>query len=593
MRSLRGLRAKSATRPHNSRMQPPPLFRFRRPAERAALREWWVLALLLTLASGLLGYAGGLDRANQALYAAAVSLMPHAPADAPAALGPGGAIADAGSLGNAAFSALPVLALMAALLLLSPRRGLLCSGALLLATLGASLLLLRFTGLWFAPAAALIGLILAYPLWRWRRLEATLQTLGDEILRGDAGPHLLPDAPESAGAALAGADLVEPRILGLEAAGERLRDARRQVSDALESRPDAAVVVGRDGVVLHVNGAAARLLAPPARSAGNDVAAVAAAGLRGARVADLIAALLPKTGDPRPLTWEQLQALATPPAASGAAGAEQPSAGVELAGPEGSSLLARCAPCGGADGAPAGWIVSLTDITPLRQAERSRDEVLTFLSHDLRSPQSSILALLELHELDPADNPKEDVHLRIAQYARRTLELSEQFLQLARAETRAYAFDTVDLGVIAEEAVEETWAAAEQKRITLQLRFDGEPVPVRADPALLRRALINLLGNAVKYSPEGTVTTIRVDSRDGWSECEIVDQGNGMSADNLNHLFERFRRFSRPGQPKAQGAGLGMAFVKTVVEKHGGSIQVESAPGQGSRFLLRLPPAAT
>jgi len=74
--------------------------------------------------------------------------------------------------------------------------------------------------------------------------------------------------------------------------------------------------------------------------------------------------------------------------------------------------------------------------------------------------------------------------------------------------------------------------------------------------------------------------------------CRVTDQGYGMSEDNLAHLFERFRRFSRPGQPKAQGAGLGMAFVKTVVEKHGGRIQVESRLDHGSSFTLELPPAA-
>jgi signal transduction histidine kinase len=145
--------------------------------------------------------------------------------------------------------------------------------------------------------------------------------------------------------------------------------------------------------------------------------------------------------------------------------------------------------------------------------------------------------------------------------------------------------------MIAEEAIEEAWAAAEQKRITLKLRFDGEPVPVKADPALLRRALINLLTNAVKYSPEDTTTTIEVALEGGWAQCRVSDQGYGMSEDNLQNLFKRFRRFSRPGQPKAQGAGLGMAFVKTVAEKHGGRILVESQVGVGTRFTLQLPPS--
>jgi signal transduction histidine kinase len=483
----------------------------------------------------------------------------------------GRAIVRAGPVANAALSVAPVLLLMLCLLLFSPRRGLFAAAALIALTLALSFALVAAGGVWFAPTAALTGLVLAYPLWSWRRLEATLRYLGAEFLRLDAEPRVLPDDPRAA--ALPGTDLVEKRIHAVEAAAYRLRAARRFVSGTLESQPDATVVADRDGSVLLANRAAAVLFQLPAP-----------AQLHGQPLAGLIASFAPKTDPGRPLEWTQLRALATP-AEDGA----QPS--LELVSREGRDLLARCAGYADYSGATVGWIVSLIDISPLREAERSRDEVLSFLSHDMRSPQSSILALLELHELDPDDNPKEQVHERIAQYARRTLELSEQFLQLARAETKEYELETVDLGVIADEAIEEAWAAAEQKHITLTLRFDGEPVPVQADPSLLRRALINLLTNAVKYSPEDTVTTIQVEAREGWAVCSVADQGYGMSEDNLQNLFKRFRRFSRPGQPKAQGAGLGMAFVKTVAERHGGRLLVESTPDLGTTFTLQLPPA--
>ena len=491
-----------------------------------------------------------------------------------AALLEGKSIVRAGPWANSAFSVLPVLLLMGALLLFSPRRGLLTAGLMIVLTLAASYLLLR-AGVWFAPASALLGLILAYPLWSWRRLEATMQYLGAELLRLNAEPRVLPEDPHAD--PQAGADLVERRIFALETAAGRLRAARRFVSDTIESLPDATLVVDRDSGVLIANRAAAGLLfqAPIPEE------------LRGRRVAELISPFATKADPAAPLAWAQLQDLAAqPPDPSGAP------ASLELAPYEGRDLLARCAACTDAAGEAAGWIISLIDISPLREAERTRDEVLSFLSHDMRSPQSSILALLELHELDPEDNPKEAVHERIAQYAHRTLELSEQFLQLARAETKEYEFENVDLGVIAEEALEEAWAAAEQKHIALKLHFDGEPVPVKADPALLRRALINLLTNAVKYSPENTTTTIRVHASDEWAQCEVADQGYGMSEENLQDLFKRFRRFSRPGQPKAQGAGLGMAFVKTVAERHGGRILVQSQPGVGTTFTLQLPPSA-
>jgi signal transduction histidine kinase len=266
---------------------------------------------------------------------------------------------------------------------------------------------------------------------------------------------------------------------------------------------------------------------------------------------------------------------------------------IEYTNREGRSHLARCAVLAAADGSSGGWIVTFSDISELREAERAREEVLAFLSHDMRSPQSSIIALLELHELDPDDNPKEEVHRRIEQYARRTLSLSEQFLQLARAESKAHETAVEDLGAITEEAVDDVWTAAEKKGIRIEVRWDGEPLPVLADRPLLLRAVVNLLTNAVKYSPEKTTVTVTVAERhvgDGlWHVCEVADQGYGISAENQARLFERYRRFSEPGQPKAQGAGLGMAFVKTVIEKHGGTIGVASKPGKGSTFTIILP----
>ncbi len=486
----------------------------------------------------------------------------------------GRSIERAGAWTGSLLSVLPVLLLMAGLLLLSPRRGLLLAGVLIVATLAAAFAMLRFAGLWCPPTAALAGLILAYPLWSWRRLEATVKYLGAEFMRLDAEPRVLPAPPISGAKAAPGADLLERRMLAVASAAERLRQARRFVSDTLESLPDAALVADSDGQVLLANRAAARVFKTQDPQA-----------LRGGNIAALAATLTPKATPAAALTWEQVRALA-PTAGQGDA------ATMEVVTADGAALLARCAATTDADGAVAGWIVSLIDITSLREAEQQRDEVLAFLSHDMRSPQSSILALIELHELDPEDNPKEQVHERIAQYAHRTLELSEQFLQLARAETKEYDLEAVDLGSLAEEAIGEAWAAAQQKRITLKLSFDGEPVPVQADASLLRRAIINLLTNAIKYSPEDTVTTVSVTVEENWHVCRVADRGYGISEKDLAQLFGRFRRFSAPGQPKALGAGLGMAFVKTVIEKHGGQVDVASVLGEGTTFTFRLPPAA-
>ena len=347
----------------------------------------------------------------------------------------------------------------------------------------------------------------------------------------------------------------------------------RLVPGILDGLADAALLADHNGIVLFGNRGAARLF---------GVAGEAA--LRGAPVAGLLSGFAAKDTDAGAPGWAQLQAL------TGAG--EEPPPALELAAADGATLLLRCAPCRDATGAVSGILVTLADISLLRAAERQRDEVLSFLSHDLRSPQSSILALLELHQLDPQDNPVSQVHGRIGQYARRTLDLSERYLQLLRAETREFDFAITDLGPIAEEAMEEAWAAAEQKRVAIEFLFDGEPVPVRADPALLRRALINLLWNAVKYSPEQSIVTLSVVSRGDRQMVSIADQGRGMTAEDLGQLFGGMRRPAAPGQAKSGSRGLGLAFVKTVVDKHGGRIEVESVPDHGSCFTISLPPFA-
>ena len=497
----------------------------------------------------------------------------------------GGAIVRALPWVNALLSASIVLGLMTGLLLLAPRQGLMLVAASFVLVLAGAWAALALAGVWFAPAASLFGIALAYPLWSWRRLEAAMAYLGREFALLEAEPDLLPRTPSSLPAA--GADHLEQRMRAMELAAQRLRDTRRFAADTLNSLPDATLVADASGKILLAN-----------RTAAGHFALTAPDALRGRYVADLFSALPVRTSRGMALTWDGLRQVAlereraAEKAKAGTAGETETAAGeaVELTTRDGRHLLAHCARSADSHGAILGWIVSLIDISALRAAETKRDEVLAFLSHDMRAPQSSILALLELHALDPGRNSKEDVHARIENYARKTLDLSEQFLQLSRAETREYAFAATDLNALAEEAIDEVWVAASAKQISIEAHLDGEPAPVNADHSMLTRAVVNLLTNAVKYSPDHTRITVTVALRAGNFVLEVKDQGYGISAENQKRLFERYQRFSNPGQPKAAGAGLGMAFVKTVVEKHGGKLGVTSETGFGTTIALMLPP---
>src|SRR6185312_1117927 len=113
---------------------------------------------------------------------------------------------------------------------------------------------------------------------------------------------------------------------------------------------------------------------------------------------------------------------------------------------------------------------------------------------------------------------------------------------------------------------------------------------IRADRSLMTRAVTNLLNNAVKYSPNDTLVQVSLTGAPpGRIHCTIADQGYGMADEARAHLFERFRRFRVPGQPQTQGAGLGMALVKTVVTRHEGDVKVESEAGRGTVVTVMLP----
>ena len=140
---------------------------------------------------------------------------------------------------------------------------------------------------------------------------------------------------------------------------------------------------------------------------------------------------------------------------------------------------------------------------------------------------------------------------------------------------------------------------AQEKGISISLDVhhhgegdEGQAIVIRADATLLMRVWLNLLSNALKYSPPDT--TVSVTLNEELARCVVVvrDQGYGISADDLPSLFGRFRRFQRPGQPSAEGAGLGLTFVKTVVERHGGGIVATSSTTQGASgtaFTVTLP----
>lgn len=231
-------------------------------------------------------------------------------------------------------------------------------------------------------------------------------------------------------------------------------------------------------------------------------------------------------------------------------------------------------------------MVSLIDLSAERDAERQRAALLRFLSHDLRAPHSAILALLDVH---PARDQNElQVYRQIVQQVQRALGLTDAFVQLSKAESDAYHFEPCMFTMLAMDATDQLWPLAQHKHIDLQRDWDDTQEPmVWADPGLLTRALFNLLENAVKYSPAGTRITLAIHLQGDWLACRITDQGKGIAAQELPRLFAPYQRLT--SAEGSNGLGLGLAMVKTVVDRHGGEIGCQSQVGQGTTFVIRLP----
>ncbi|MDP9107726.1 MAG: CHASE2 domain-containing protein [Pseudomonadota bacterium] len=476
---------------------------------------------------------------------------------------------------TALFSCVPVLIALACFFLFSPRIALLSTTVLLLLSFCSALAAFRL-GVWLPPSAACIALLVAFPLWSWRRLEAAINYLGQEFTRLDSEPHLLPEIKQP----FAGtADVLERRINAMKKAAHRVRDLRQFVSDSLDSLPDATLVTTVDGYVLLAN-----------KHAIDYFASVGFTKVTGALLPSLFSTpsqTLPQAFDHTIEDQFNWWDLLDPEHAAAF------NDGVGFRNDAGVELLVRSAPCRSDDNVLTGWIVSIVDISPIRSAERLRDETLRFLSHDMRGPQASILALLEL-QADPASAlPQAELFSRIEKASRKTLGLADNFVQLARAESQEYRLEEVDFHDVIFDATDEMWSLAKSKKIEIRTNINPESFPVLIDRGLMTRAIANLLSNAINYSAEGTAITVAVNPRQGPHGkqilCSIVDQGYGIAAADQAKLFRRFSRVDLPNQPRHEGIGLGLVFVKTVIERHQGEISFTSKIGMGTKFTIVLP----
>jgi PAS domain S-box-containing protein len=226
-------------------------------------------------------------------------------------------------------------------------------------------------------------------------------------------------------------------------------------------------------------------------------------------------------------------------------------------------------------------------------ANRTKDEFLATLSHELRTPLTAMLGwtrLLQMKELDEATS----MHAleTVERNAKAQAQLIEDLLDVSRIITGKLRLDVrpLELVPIIEAAMDAVRPAADAKSIELHTELDPLAGPVSGDPARLQQVAWNLLANAVKFTPRGGQVSIKLGRVDSYVEITVSDTGQGITADFLPFVFDRFRQADGSTTRMHGGLGLGLAIVRHLVELHGGTVQAHSAgQGQGATFKVHLP----
>ena len=241
-----------------------------------------------------------------------------------------------------------------------------------------------------------------------------------------------------------------------------------------------------------------------------------------------------------------------------------------------------------------GAVLILRDITRLRRSEQARRDFVADVSHELKTPLTSLRGFIETLREGAIEDPKAARRFLeiLERQSARMQAIIEDLLLLTRLERDADegALDRREqpARALLERAAQICQARAEAKKIRLDVSCPEE-LRLFANPGLIEQALVNLIDNAITHSPEGAPVRIEAEKCEGEVLLRVRDRGCGIPRIHLTRIFQRFYRVDKARSRKGGGAGLGLAIVKHIALAHGGRVEVESAPGEGSAFTLRLP----
>ena len=232
------------------------------------------------------------------------------------------------------------------------------------------------------------------------------------------------------------------------------------------------------------------------------------------------------------------------------------------------------------------------DVTRLKELERTRAEFVGNVSHELKTPLTSILGYVETLKEGAVEDEENRMKFlsTIEEHAKNLSELVEDLLLLSSVESakNSLRIQSFDFEKMVEKVLGYLDRRLREKKITIEKEITPQPFLLKADSALFERVISNLLDNAVKYSSPGGKISIHAFKKPGEARIEVADNGIGISETDLPRIFERFYRADKSRSRESGGAGLGLSIAKHIVERHGGRIEAESVPQKGSKFSISL-----
>lgn len=414
-------------------------------------------------------------------------------------------------------------------------------------------------GLVIALLAAMISLYVS------RRISRPVEEMrrGAELFARGNLTYRLPAPPSTELAGLA--DAMNTMAMQLEDRIQTVVSQRNEYEAVLSSMVEGVIAIDQDETILSINQAALNMLKIKSSDAKNRTIHEVVRNRQFLTfVMDSLAGKTLKEGD------------------------------IEIQRPEKHIINIRCMALRDATLQSIGSLVVLNDVTRIRRLENIRKDFVANVSHEIKTPLTAIKGFVETLQqamaADQADNLK---FLGIIdKHVNRLNAVVEDLLALARIEQidekASATLEKSRLRSLLENAVSVVQHRAEVKQISIIIEIK-EDHHIKVDSTLFEQALVNLLDNAVAYSPENETVTISTQEKKKEFVIDITDQGIGISNQHLPRLFERFYRVDKARSRKHGGTGLGLAIVKHIVQAHGGKVTVQSQPGKGSIFSIHLP----